>query len=180
MTGGSMRQYLAVTKGTFMAFSAYRYGFYITFVGNLVYIGVVYFLWRSIYKSASTLRGMTFDQAFLYLTLAGTLFILFKTYTDWEISSRILNGSIIVNLIKPLDLQLQLLCDAVGVALASLCFVTLPSLLALVLLFDVPIVTGQAMVFLPLALAMAFLLSYTLDYIVGLTAFYTESLWGIS
>src|SRR5205823_5005346 len=35
-------------------------------------------------------------------------------------------------------------------------------------------------IFVPFAILMAFMLSFTIDYMVGLTAFYTESIWGLS
>jgi ABC-2 type transport system permease protein len=58
--------------------------------------------------------------------------------------------------------------------------VSLPSILFLVFVFKVNIQTGIGFLFFPLALVFSFLINATIDYIVGLTSFYTESIWGIS
>lgn len=175
-----MKAYLTVMKSVFMTILTYRVGLFFTLIGNLLYMVLVYFLWRSIYASAETIRGMTFNQAFVYLALASSIFVLLKTWTEWFISRKITDGSIIVDLIKPLDFQFQTMSSSAGFALGNLAIITIPSVLALVLLFGVEIELGPGLLFAPIALVMAFLISFSLDYVVGLTSFYTESLWGIS
>jgi ABC-2 type transport system permease protein len=64
--------------------------------------------------------------------------------------------------------------------LVNLVVITLPSVLVLFFVFGVRIETGIGLAFVPLALLLAFLISFALDYIVGTSGFYTESTWGIS
>ncbi len=45
-----MRGYLAVMRGSFMVGMVYRFGFLFTILGNIIYLGVAYFLWKSIYQ----------------------------------------------------------------------------------------------------------------------------------
>ncbi|MBN1890042.1 MAG: ABC-2 family transporter protein [Thermoflexales bacterium] len=175
-----MKGYLSLLKGTYMARGAYRFTFLFTLTGNLLYIALLYFLWASIYRQSETLRGMTFNQAFVYVALAGSIFVLFKTWTEWGMSRSIVNGAIVVDLIKPLDYQLQMLSRAAGFALTNLVLITAPSVLVLFLAFGVGISPSIGLVFFPMGLLLAFLISFNLDYIVGLSGFYTESLWGIS
>ncbi len=56
----------------------------------------------------------------------------------------------------------------------------MPSLLVLVFVFKVPINNGIGLLFFPIALVFSFILTTTIDYMIGLTSFYTESIWGIS
>ena len=175
-----MRRYLSLTKGGFMSFAAYPYSFFFSFLGNLLYIAVVYFLWSSIYRNTRSLNGMTLGQTLIYLTLAGSIFVLFKTWTEWYLSNRILNGSIVVELVKPLDLQLQMLFLMAGSVLANLLFIVLPSAVVVALLFFSDLSLGVALAFVPVSLVLAFILSFTIDYMTGIASFYTESLWGIS
>jgi ABC-2 type transport system permease protein len=175
-----MRAYLALTWAVYKVWNAYRFSAVFTLAANLLYMVVIYFLWRSIYGGAGTLRGMSFNQAFVYLTLAGSIFNMLKTWTDWSISRDILNGRIVIDLIRPLDYQLQMLFSTVGSVLFNLAVIGVPSVALLVLAFGAQITPGIGLLFFPAALVFAFLLSFLLDYIVGLTSFYTESLWGIS
>jgi ABC-2 type transport system permease protein len=175
-----MKPYLAHIKGVYMSQIVYRSGFIFTALGNLLYIALVYFLWSSIYGTSSVIHGLTFSQTFVYLAFASSMFILFKTYSDWILSRRILDGSIIVDLFRPIDFQLQLLSRAAGFALANFTIVTLPSLAVVMLVVGSALPIGIGWLFFPIALVLAFCLSFTLDYVVGLSSFYTASLWGIS
>lgn len=175
-----MKAYLANTKAMFMAGLAYRSGFIFTVLNNLAYITIAYFLWQSIFQGQETLRGLTFNQTFLYITIASSLIVLLKTWTDWEISFQITQGSIIMSLVKPINFQWLMMSQSAGFCLINLVSVVVPSLLVLIFIFKVAINTGVGLLFFPIALVFSFILSTTIDYMIGLTSFYTESIWGIS
>jgi len=175
-----VKAYLANTKAMFMAGLAYRSGFIFTILNNLAYITIAYFLWRSIFQGRDTLKGLTFNQTFLYVTIASSLIVLLKTWSDWEISSQITQGSIIMSLVKPVNFQWLMMSQSAGFCLINLISVVVPSLLVLIFVFRVPINTGVGLLFFPVALVFSFILTTTIDYMIGLTSFYTESIWGIS
>jgi len=158
----------------------YRLNFFFILVGNLLYMTIIYFLWKSIYRGADSIHGMTFNQAFIYLALAGSMFNLFFSGEDWVLSNKILHGSISVDLLKPLDFQFMSLAWTAGFTIFNLVTVTFPSVLVLFLVFPVDMPLGIGLLFFPIGLGMAFLISFIIDFMVGLSAFYTESLWGIS
>jgi ABC-2 type transport system permease protein len=140
---------------------------------------IAYYLWRSIYAQSESINGLTFDQAFLYIALGSTVFILLKTYADWGMSAEIRDGTIAVFLTKPIDYQLYTLSTTIGFSATSLVTVTVPTIL-LLLVFGIHIAIGPGFLFFPLSLILAFFISFNFDYMVGLAAFYTESIWGIS
>ena len=175
-----MKAYWAIVKGEIMIGTMYRASFIFTVLSNLLYIVLVYYLWSSIYRGATVIRGMTFEQTFVYLALASSIFILFKTYTDWLISHRILDGSITVDLFKPIDFQLQMLSHAAGGALSNFVIITVPALAVVWLTVGGSVPIGVGWLFFMPALGIAFVISFLLDYMVGLSSFYTASLWGIS
>jgi ABC-type uncharacterized transport system permease subunit len=74
-----MRGYLAVVRATYMVGLVYRFGFLFSIFGNIIYLGVAYFLWRSIYQHSETIRGLTFNETFIYIGLGSAMFILLKT-----------------------------------------------------------------------------------------------------
>jgi len=174
-----MRAYLAYLRGAIQVGLVYRLGFLFIVVGNLVYIVIAYFLWRSIYSGQTTLHGLTFDQAFLYVALGGTVFILLKTYADWDMAHHIREGTISILLTKPLDYQFYTLFNSLGFQLTNLVGLTVPTLLMVVFVFPVRFTPGWGYLFFPVSLALAFVISFHFDYLVGLMGFYTESIWGI-
>lgn len=176
----NFRAYRAILRGSMISGLVYRLGFLFTILGNIVYMCVAYFLWQSIYRHSDTLHGLTFSESFIYVALGSTVFILLKTYSEWIISREINDGRIAVYLTKPLDYQLYWLFNSLGFTLTNLIAITLPTILLLTLVFKVTISAGPGLVLFPLSLAMAFLISYNIDYTIGLMAFYTESTWGLS
>jgi ABC-2 type transport system permease protein len=175
-----MRKYLAFTRGSFMVGLVYRFGPLFSLVGNFIYLGVAYYLWKSIYKNSDTLRNMTFNETFLYIAIGSAVFILLKTYVDWEISYEIREGIITTYLIKPLDYQTYILFVSLGQILMSLLVITLPTIFIITLVFNVPIPLGLGTLLFPVSLLLALVVSFCFDYFVGTIAFYTESVWGLS
>ncbi len=175
-----MRSYLAFLRGSFMVGMIYRFGFIFIIIGNIVYMGVAYFLWRSIYGHSTTMHGLTFDQAFIYVALGSTVFILLKTYADWGMAYEIREGYIAVYLTKPIDYQLYTLFNSLGATLTNLAAITLPTVLLLVAVFRVHFSSGPGLLLAPVSFLLAFLISFNFDYFIGLMTFYTESIWGIS
>jgi ABC-2 type transport system permease protein len=159
---------------------AYRSGFLFTIVNNLIYLGIAFYLWRSVFAGQEVMNGLTFNQTFLYVALGSSVFVLLKTWTDWEMMFQIRQGGIIMTLIKPLNLQLYMLAQSAGFSLGNFLSITVPTILALIFVFHVDLQPGLGILFFPLGLFFSFLLNAVIDYMVGLTAFYTESIWGLS
>jgi len=175
-----MKAYLAMMRGAYMIGLVYRFGFLFSIAGNLIYMSITYFLWRSIYQDRETLRGLTFDETYIYVALGSAVFILLKTYVDWQMSYDIREGMVAIYLTKPLDLQLYELFTSLGFALHALTTVTLSTFLLLIFVFHIEIPLGIGLLLFPFSLVLAYLVSFCFDYFIGLLAFYTESVWGLS
>lgn len=175
-----MGRYLAVLRGTVMVSLAYRFGYFFAILGNLLYIGIVYFLWRSIYQGRETLRGLTFNETMVYIALGSTIFFLLKTYADWIIHFEIREGIIATYLIKPMDFQLYALFAVLGSTIMNIVALTIPTLLFMLFFLKVTFATGLGLALFPLSFVFALIISFCIDFFVGLTGFYSESVWGIS
>jgi ABC-2 type transport system permease protein len=175
-----MRAYLALLRGSYMVGLIYRFGFLFSIAGNIIYMSITYFLWRSIYQGREILRGLTFDQTYIYVALGSAVFILLKTYVDWQMSYEIREGTVATYLVKPIDLQLYELFVSLGFFLTSLGAITIPTIILMVFVFHIDIPLGIGLAIFPFSLILAYLLSFCFDYFIGLLGFYTESVWGLS
>src|SRR5919106_5325533 len=175
-----MRAYLPIARATYMIGLVYGFGFLFTMIGNIIYLGVAYYLWKSIYRYSDSIRGLTFNETFLYVGLGSAIFLLLKTYADWIIHHEIREGMIAVYLTKPIDFQLYALAANFGSLLMGLTAVTIPTALILAFVFKVNIVFGVGLFLFPISLLLAFLISFSIDYFIGLLGFYSESVWGLS
>ncbi len=175
-----MKKYFPIARGTYMIGLVYRFGFLFTILGNVIYLGVAYYLWKSIYRYSDTIRGLTFNEAFLYVGLGSAIFVLLKTYADWIIHYEIREGTIAVYLTKPIDFQLYALSATNGSLLMGLSAVSIPTALILGFVFKVKVAVGVGILLFPVSLLLAFLISFSIDYFVGIMGFYSESVWGLS
>ena len=175
-----MRTYLPIARATYMIGLVYRFGFLFTILGNIIYLGVAYYLWKSIYRYSETIRGLTFNETFLYVGLGSAIFILLKTYADWIIHYEIREGMIAVYLTKPIDFQLYALAANFGSLLMGLSAVTVPTALILAFVFKIKVALGVGLFLFPISLLLAFLISFSIDYFIGIMGFYSESVWGLS
>lgn len=174
-----MRIYLPLIRASYMVSLVYRFGFLFSILGNIIYLGVAYYLWRSIYQGREILNGLTFNETFLYVGLGSSIFILLKTYADWIINFEIQQGTIAVYLTKPLDFQLYSLFTNFGAVLMNLTAITIPTAIVLMFVFKVQVVYGVGLILFPISLIFAFLISFSIDFFIGLISFYSESVWGV-
>lgn len=177
-----MRKYLAITKNMFQTAIAWRFHFFMTSFSNIVFLVFLYFLWGAIFESSETgvIRGQTFEQVFIYMAIVSSVVVLFKTYTEWEISNKIIDGNIIMHLIKPMDIQLHYFFQGFGIVLFNLITITVPVMIVLYLVWGDHLNGGTALLWFALSALLAYLISFLFDFITGVVSFYTESIWGIS
>ncbi len=60
----------------------FRLGTAVILLGNVIYLIIIYFLWKAIYASSPTdsVNGMTFNDTMIYLVLASALFSAMEMY----------------------------------------------------------------------------------------------------
>ncbi|WP_268624252.1 ABC transporter permease [Paenibacillus alvei] len=175
-----MLKYMAIAKGEFLSRLSYRVGAIFTSLSNILFLLLTYYLWRAIYNNDAVINGMNFNQTILYLTMASTLFYFYRTNIDWKVSLLINTGDLACYMTKPLNLQLRIMFQAIGLALLNFFTSSLPAILVISLLlkFDFPVSSYIPYFF--IAAILAFLITFNVDYTVGIIAFYTESIWGIN
>ncbi len=176
------KKYFLITKNSVLTTATYRFHFFFSIISSILYFIIYYFLWYSIYISSgkTILNGMTFSQVIVYICLAYSIFILFKTWTEWGISRNIVSGQIMMDLIKPYNFHQANLANALGFVLFNFVCITIPVFLIIFTMFNSTIIFGINLIFFAISLCFAFIISFSIDYSIGLTSFYTESIWGIS
>ncbi|BCD99970.1 ABC transporter permease [Marinicellulosiphila megalodicopiae] len=174
-----MKQYLFIIKGAMQMNFAYRASTLINLAANLVFIIILYYLWQAIYANKTELNGMTFEQTFLYLVIAATLFNMYRTFTDYNISFDVTSGDIVNYLLKPIDYQLYCMSRALGRISANVIMILIPTALLLYFFMGLTLPLNQNWIFSISSLVFAWLIIFMLDYLIGLLSFYTQSIWGI-
>lgn len=177
-----MKRYLTLTRAGVLEALQFRLSMLIMVAGNLLYLIVVYFLWKSIYASAGTeiVNGMTFTDTLIYLVLATALFNFMEMYTVWEIGRNIQTGKIVLDLLKPMDYRRYLFWSFSGSFVTQFFFTFLPTFIVVCAVTKGAIPMGINMLYFAVSVVMAVMINYSVDFIVGTICLYTESIWGVN
>ena len=177
-----MERYYALFSANLQQTMAYRFGFFTSFLGEVVKICVMLAVWMAVYRQRSTIAGFDYPMMVTYLLVSQTVNNVYGFKNDAErlISKRILDGSIVFDLLRPVgfvNARLaenagQTVLQAVFSGLTLLCFklflpeLSGPASLVYCLLFAVSMCAG-------------FFIMFSVSAISGLLAFWLMNNWGL-
>ena len=178
----NLRKYFALTKLGMMERLHYRLGTFVTLFGNLVYLVLIYFLWKAIYASSGTdvVNGMTLNDTLVYLVLATALFNFLEVFLVWDMSREIQSGAIVLKLLKPMSFRGYSFWSYFGENVMSFFLTFVPTFIIINILTGGYIALGSNLLFFVISVLMALVLNFSVDMIVATICLYTESTWGIN
>ncbi len=160
---------------------AYRFEAVSAVVGSLLMMALTYYLWTAIYQSA-TAMSMSYQALITYVCL-GQAFS-FSRPGQRRIFTRIgigiQSGDVLMDLVRPIDYQLLTFTETVGAYVVETALVSLPSYVIALVLFGIaaPASSEAALGFL-VSLMGAFFLVFSVDFLIGMMAFWTNRIWGV-
>ena len=178
----NLKKYLSFTRAGIIEEMQFRASFIIMVVGNLLYLIIVYFLWKAIYASAGTevVNGMTFNDTLIYLVLATALFNFLDLYVVWLIGRDIQSGKIVLDLVKPIPYRKYIFWSYSGSFVTHFFLTFLPTFIVVSIVTHGAIPLGINLVFFMFSVVMAISINYSIDFFVGTICLYTQSIWGIN
>lgn len=177
--------YLPFTANELKCQIAYKGAFYIFIFISLFGSFIQYFLWMAIYGSAenSTLGGLTQDEMLVYVFMVYvTSSVVMIGVSDW-ISRDVVQGTVAMNLIKPIDYRMSLIFRALGQAvyrfLAPGIFIWIGLEVYKVTVLGISMTSISNMLFYVISCCMSFLLYVLFDFCFGMVAFFTTHILGM-
>lgn len=176
-----MKRYFGILRNQFMSNLSYREDFITSIFGIFSFYIVLYFLWKAIFASGDgVIKGATFEQTYVYLVLASCFFRCLSNGVEWEMYFSMIQGDIIIPMVRPLDYQIIMMFGKAGSSVMDLLFFGLPTYIALIILFPSAITFGVNSLFFLVCIVISFLIMFSIEFLIGTISFYTESVWGIS
>lgn len=178
----NLRKYLALTRAGMMESLNFRLGTFVTILGNMVYLVIIYFLWKAIYASSGTdaVNGMTFEDTMIYLVLATALFYFMEMYIVWEMGRDIQSGRIILHMIKPMKFRRYIFFTHSGNFVMNFILTFLPTAVVVYIVTKGAIHLGTNLLFFAASVAFGVMINFFVDFFVGSICLFTESIWGIN
>lgn len=176
-------KYRRFTRNSISRLLSYRANVLLFLFGNILQTVVLFYLWRAVYLSSgqAVLRGFGFPEMVVYLVATTAVLALTRAEGGEIIAEEIREGSIAMNLVRPLDYRTRIFFDALGTSAYNLAFVGLPALAAILVLKGIWGAASPDLLLLPFlpALLLSFLLNFFYDFCFGLVAFVTTNMWGM-
>jgi ABC-2 type transport system permease protein len=160
----------------------YRLGTFVTLFANLIYLVLVYYLWKAIYASSGVdvVNGMTFTDTMIYLILATSLFNFLEMFVVWDMSRSIQSGKIILDLLKPMKFRAYTFWSYSGSHVVSFIMTFIPTFIVVMIITKGAIPIGMNLVYFIIATLFALIVNFNIEMIVATICLYTESTWGIN
>ena len=160
---------------------AYRFEFFTAILGALLTMTLVYFLWIAIYNNTTSMK-MSYQALITYVCL-GQAFSFARPgqrYILVRIGFGIRSGNVLLDLVRPMDYQLLIYCDTFGTYLLETLLVSLPAYVLALFLFHINLPPSpEAAIGFIVSILGAFLLVSSIDFLIGLMAFWTMDIWGV-
>lgn len=172
-------KYLAYTRARMKTECFYKFNVYSMIFSALVIFGVEYALWRAVYNNKQNLSGLTFINMFFYIIFGHILRKFLGEGVDEIIGEQYRDGSIAVDMVKPIDIVFKALFDDLGRGIFQMIVVAIP--LIPILLFSnnaYMISPEKIIVFLTMSF-LAYVIYFIMGYIIGIISFLTQSNIGI-
>jgi len=177
--------YWPFSKSIMQAMMSYRVNFFMFVFGNFLKTFVVYYLWKAVFYSStsSTLSGFTLQEMIIYIFISSITAIAISNNIDGLIGEEVRDGSIAMNLIRPINYQVRLLFQSFGTFVYQFAFVSIPIWLALIItrytsIKELPPDIGTILLFL-LSLMLGFMTLFLFNFCFGLLAFHVTGMWGL-
>lgn len=177
-----LKKYFALTRAGILEAFSYRIALIVMVAGNLLYLLLIYFLWKSIYASCGcdVVNGMTFEDTMIYLVLASALTNFMEMYYVWEIGRNIQSGKIVLDLLRPFKYRSYLFWEYSGTYVVNFCATFLPTFIVVYIITKGAIPLGINLLYFIAAVILGMIINYNIDFIIGTVCLYTESIWGIN
>ena len=178
----TLRKYIALVRAGIMESLHFRLGTAVTLFANLIYLVLVYFLWKAVYDSAGVdvVNGMTFTDTMIYLILATALFNFLEMFVVWDMSRSIQSGAIILDLLKPMQYRSYKFWSYSGSHVSQFVLAFIPTFIVVMIVTKGAIPIGLNLVRFLISVVMALVVNFSIEMIVATLCLYTESTWGIN
>jgi ABC-2 type transport system permease protein len=175
--------YLPFLRNIFQRYLSYKANVLMYFLGDFMLLAVTYFLWKAIFESSSgTLNGFTFHEMVIYLFIAMLSQALISTEVAYSISEEVRDGTIAINLLRPINYMSRMFFETLGNNFYNLVVIVIPGMIITLIMNYLYFGDIQWIRILLYLISMIFsiLLNFIFNYTFGLISFKNINMWGLS
>lgn len=176
-----MAVFFEFVRKSFQQRFVYRTNSYVTIVSAWLGLFVMVSAWRALYSGKTDVSGVTFDDMMSFIVINTLVASLIHSSMGQKIGERVEDGSISIDLIRPVSFKSYHMANQLGENLFALLFSTVPAVALAVVLwgFRLPDEPWRIALFL-LSLTLGLLLMNQINYLFGMLAIWLKTSWFIN
>lgn len=156
-------------------------GYFITgMLGNFVQAVVLYYVWKSIFTYQETVNGFTWEMMKQYVFVSFLCSNVFSMGFEMNTAQRIIQGDIILDLLKPLPYRSMLFFHMLGTAWMELTVSTVLSGSIYLAVNGIRSVSPVRSILFFLSLFLGACMKFQIQYLFSLLCFYTDNAYGVT
>lgn len=181
-----LRTYWPFASNEIKSNFAYKGRFYLFIVCRIFSVFILYYLWMAIYGSSETgvLGGLTQNEMIVYIFMSFIVSSIVTISISSDIGFHVIDGSIAINLIKPINYRGSLLAGALGRMIYRF---VVPSLIIWIGVelykavgLGLPVVSFERIILFLVSCILSFLIYVLFDFCFGMIAFITTYIFGLA
>lgn len=172
-------RYLAYSKKNFISHSVYRFDHFMGIFNTCLQLFIFWSIYKTLYGNANEIDGITFSMVTTNFIISLGLRSAFSI-NEYFLPSRIGNGSIGNELLKPINFKGIMLAEDLGNICFKLVFQFTPALL--IAIFTVGMlkpVSFPALVYSIISAVLGFLVLWCISFLAQTTSFWLINVWSI-
>lgn len=179
---GYIKSYLPFVTNEIKGNMQYRLPFFISLLSRGFTVLVTYYLWRAIYNSSPNdmLGGFNFMEMTSYVIVSFFTTTMISSVGTNQIAYEITDGSIAMNLIKPISYRTYIFSMSLGNLFTNSFIMGFPFLLLFTILgwIQMPLVGG--FMFYLISIILSFTVMFFFGFCFAMLAFYTTYFFGLN
>lgn len=179
-----IKAYLPFATNVFQKNLSYKANVIIFLVGEAMMLAVSYYLWRAIYSSSpeKVINGFSLNEMIIYVLISFLTSLIISVDITYDISSEVKDGSIAINLIRPISYEKRMLFQALGNVMYNFLIIFIIAFIAINFLFysynGSLSLMNISLYFISMILGI--LINFYFSFSFALLSFKITNMWGLS
>jgi ABC-2 type transport system permease protein len=133
----ALAPYVGFSRVGFVNILAFRLRYFTGIITYALNVTIYYFIWSAVFRSGQSIAGYNLAQMITYISVGWIIRSFYTNTIDQEMAYEMIEGSIAMNLIKPVSVQWMWLSRAMGESAFRLALLTVPTAVLVSFIFHV-------------------------------------------
>lgn len=174
----TLRTIRSIAFATYKEWAAYRSHMAVSIIIGPIYFLVQYFIWHAVFSGRDTLNGFTLEQMLAYYGVMSVITYITFDFADWNLQMLIRTGKYVTFILRPVSHRFFALSQKVGHRTLGFWLEFVPVFLIFMFIFHINLIP-EFPFWTILSIALGFLMTFFVNYCIGLTAFWLINAEGV-